>query len=1502
MHGVALSDLNGDGFDDLIVVNGGASSVGVYLGTAPGEFGAPTQNMVGANPQSVAVEDIDGDGNRDLVVTNAGDHTFSVLRGNGDGTFQAQEVHATGLGPAALLIVEITGDGYPDVVVANAGEQSVSVFFGGETGAFGTRVDVALPGAPSALAADELNDLAGLDLAVACAPNHVAIVAGDFAGHFTLGNVLTVGADPRSIVARDLDNDGRTDLVTADRGANALSVLVSIGSGDFAPATSLPMGAQPTAVAFQDMDYDGWSDLVCLQAGDGTVSVSRGHGTLTFSPRRDLAASASPTGLLVWDLNQDSYLDFVTWDESAGTVDLHMMNPILNGELAFVQQPSSFVAGTPMPNAVKLRVTDELGAPVVDEPVWIWMDGGGDLLNGSEEVLTDGDGVATFPGLSAVVAGRKLLYAWTATLNAPPSDEFVVSAGPATDVRFAVQPTHVLVGAAILPAVRAQVTDVYGNAVEGAPVSIALEGPGTLTGCGTRATDVDGYASFDSLVVDALGTHRLIAQVPPSLQSFSEAFTVLPPPVTLHFAIRVPMATGFGCLAATSADFNGDGVPDLAAANTTTNKLSVMLGTGGGVFAAKVDYVTASSPISIAAADLDRDGHMDLVVANRGSNSVSVLRGLGTGAFAPRTDLAVGMWPWAFAIADFNSDLVPDIATANEGDRTVSVLLGLAGGGFAPATSINVGQDPLGLASGDVDRDGDQDLVVTLATNRVMRMLGNGLGGFALTAARSTVGSPRTLALADMNGDGRLDAVASSYSDGLAVHLGQADGTFDAGHLYMPGYGMSQMVVGDVDGDGHQDVFFSNVTTHSVSVMLGDGNGALWPPQTFPAATNPWAAAIADLNQDGFADLVTADNDENTVSVYLQSRLAGASIAFVTQPSIVAKGAVMSPAVRVKVSDSASAPVAGAHVALSLVGGGTLSGGGTVVTGADGIATFASLIVDSTGTHRLVASCAGTLPVTSNSFNVLPPVRLFAVARTFPVGTNPRCIAAADLDGDAALDLVVANITNNTISVLRGYGDGTYAPKVDYPAIGGPGTIRIADINRDGRLDLVVAGAATHAFSLMLGNGNGTFAAHVDFDYGNPAGALQVGDIDLDGKLDVVTSASSSNYLSVRLGNGDGTFGTRRDVTAAGNPVGIVIADVTGDGRPDLLTASIAADLLFMLPGNGDGTFGAAQSFDAGDQPHDLIAGDWNGDGKLDVATANYDSNTVSVLMGAGDGSFGPRTRYKSGVQPYRLAAADLDRDGRLDIVSANMSTTISVFRGLAGGTFSAKDDYASPLAFDVVLADLDSNGSLDMAAPNYSASTVSVFLNTMSLPTPTLIELFRATASTAGVRVEWQLSDAAALRTCALERASSEAGEWAAVSAAPVAQGALQVVVDADAPAGVTSWYRLRGTLRNGTPFTYGPVSAEGMAVVRTLELAAPWPNPSRGAATMSFGLPSRAHVRLALVDLQGREVALLADGVRDAGRQVALLDASDLSPGIYFARLQSGGASLVRRFVIVK
>jgi hypothetical protein len=454
------------------------------------------------------------------------------------------------------------------------------------------------------------------------------------------------------------------------------------------------------------------------------------------------------------------------------------------------------------------------------------------------------------------------------------------------------------------------------------------------------------------------------------------------------------------------------------------------------------------------------------------------------------------------SVADVNGDGKPDIvATTLTG---VSVLLGNGDGTFQAPRNFDVGSGLLSVAVADVNGDGKPDLIVGDSVGESV-LLGNGDGTFQKPLT-FTIGNGITggVAVVDVNGDGKPDLVTANSGKGtVSVLLGNGDGTFQTPPPplgFSVGIDPTLVALADVNGDGIPDIVTANADDNTVSVLLGNGDGTFQNQQTFPVGPQPASVAVADVNGDGKLDIVTANYLDNTVSVLLGN------------------------------------------------------GDGT-----------------------------------------------FQKPKTFPVDGRPVSVVVADVNGDGKPDIITANFDSGTVSVLLGNGDGTFQPAKSFPVGDEPWMVTVADVNGDGKPDIVtanrpyfssVSGAliGNNSVGVLLGNGDGTFGSSQTFQVGPFPLSVAVADVNGDGKPDIVTANQhyDGNKVSVLLGNGDGTFQKPRTFAVGPSSGSVAVADVNGDGKPDIVVTNQATydpttgrndngGGLSVLPGKGDGTFGAPQ-------------------------------------------------------------------------------------------------------------------------------------------------------------------------------------------------------------------------------------------------------------------------------------------------------------------------------------
>ena len=705
-----------------------------------------------------------------------------------------------------------------------------------------------------------------------------------------------------------------------------------------------------------------------------------------------------------------------------------------------------------------------------------------------------------------------------------------------------------------------------------------------------------------------------------------------------------------------TADFNGDGRPDLAILRNGGSEVSILLGNSDGTFQPPVNYQTDYVSGGILIADLNGDGYLDLVIFCGGvffhgeDGTVEIFLGNGDGTFRPRVDYPLGASPDSWVLGDFNGDGAIDIAVASnlvlQTPVTFRVLLN-AGDGTFP-TSVE-GQGTVGsiLAAGDFNGDGKTDLVVgntqydsngQLTQSTVSVLPGNGDGTFQSALSLSMISiAPITSVTTDFNGDGHLDValLGSPQAGGtvISVLLGTGSGTFGestdhtvSGHFPF----ITNLAAADVDGDGHLDLAWANYYENDVIILHGDGKGGFSSPSSYLAHAATGLVA-ADVNGDGRPDLSVIDYDGNAITELLNA----------------AKGFPN------EVYAAGNQPIG---VAIGDVNG-------------DGKAD--------------VVVVSGTLNSVENAPDNTVSVLLgngdgsFQPRAFYATGPFPFAVAVGDLNGDGKADVVVTNLGDNTVSVFLSGSNGKLQGRVDYPAGNGPSSVVIGDFNADGKPDLAVCDFADNTVSVLLGNGDGTFRPRVTYATDPAPINLAIGDFNGDGKLDLATANNlafvqnagfAAGTVSVLLGNGDGTFGSHVESNIGGALWAIATGDLNGDKKDDIIVSygyqicneftCDSSSGIGVLVSRGDGTFNTVVSYPSNLGPSKIAVADFNGDGKPDLAVANGDfavdgishGNTVSIFYGRGDATFRPKADYGVGLGSYALAIGDLNGDHKPDL------------------------------------------------------------------------------------------------------------------------------------------------------------------------------------------------------------------------------------------------------------
>ena len=374
---------------------------------------------------------------------------------------------------------------------------------------------------------------------------------------------------------------------------------------------------------------------------------------------------------------------------------------------------------------------------------------------------------------------------------------------------------------------------------------------------------------------------------------------------SINFYSKVDLITGDTPLWVAVGDLNGDGRPDIAAANAggNGNSISVFLnttsnGTNTPTFSAKNDFNTGSNPVSVAIGDLNKDGRPDIVVANGNSNSVSVFinttaNGASVPTFTAKVDFATGSRPVSVGIADINADDSPDIIATNYYSSNISILINTTVDNSTTATFLGktdfvTGTNPAEAAFADLNGDGKPDIVTANAGANSMSVFlntttpGASVPVFSGKNDFTTGATPTSITAADVNGDGKTDIVTSNFSaKSVSVFLNTTStgGTVPVFSVkdYLTSANPHTITSGDLNGDGKPDIALANYYTNSVSVLLNTTPGkaatsSFYGELNFATGTTPVSLSIAVMN--GEPKIVTANSGSNTVSVLYSNHLS----------------------------------------------------------------------------------------------------------------------------------------------------------------------------------------------------------------------------------------------------------------------------------------------------------------------------------------------------------------------------------------------------------------------------------------------------------------------------------------------------------------------------------------------------------------------------------------------------------------------------------------------------
>ena len=660
-------DFNDDGLPDAAVGSRWKGTVTLMLSLGDGRLRPGSPVTLDSYPENLAAGDVNGDGYADIV---AGTYhgLVSILLGDGQGGLRQASSFSVGSSSIAVGLGRFDGDGNLDLAVTEYAYYSSQLRLYAGNGHAGFVLRRALtftesPGRP--LVADVSGD--GLDDVVVPTGNRVRIFESRANGSFT-ESTFEAGASMYFLLARDLNDDGRLDLIGI--GSSAVTVMLQAHPLDFdvLPTLPAPFSYYTWAVA-DDFDGDGRVDLLT-----GNMNLYPGNGDGTFAARRQFFPS-SVSGAAAADLDGDERTDLVlALGESQVTTARNA------GGGAFVLPDG--VAGLGMvPTDAVLADLDEDGH---NDLVWnrlsvIWARGRADGTFGPQQAIP-------FPNFALMFAVADLNHDGHLDVIATPGDTVVA---------------------------------VLGN------------GDGTFVTSGTFATGRTPRALASGDLNHDGRVDLVVANGGVYYDPQSSSISVLVGNGDGTFAAEKRYATSASPRELALGDFNEDGHVDVAVTNYDSGTVGLFAGVGDGSLTPFPSVPTGPRPQGMTTADLDGDGHLDLAVAILGPDQnipaprgeLVLLPGRGDGSFASPVRRVLGDRPADVVSVDFNFDGKPDLAVAYDtnSNSTYGELVVLLNDGAFDFTAERFGAgNPTSLATGDADGDARPDLVLLNAFSSVV--------------------------------------------------------------------------------------------------------------------------------------------------------------------------------------------------------------------------------------------------------------------------------------------------------------------------------------------------------------------------------------------------------------------------------------------------------------------------------------------------------------------------------------------------------------------------------------------------------------------------------------------------------------------------------------------------------------------------------------------------------------------------------------------------------------
>jgi len=823
-------------------------------------------------------------------------------------------------------------------------------------------------------------------------------------------------------------------------------------------------------------------------------------------------------------------------------------------QLTMTVQPAAATGGTVLTPAVVVTARDALGNTATafsgSVTAALGTNPAGGTLSGTVNVSAVA-GVATFATLSINRAATGYALAFSASgLTGVTSSPFDIAVGAATQLAFTVAPpAATAAGAPFVPAVEVSAQDAGGNTVPSftANVTVAIganPASGTLSGT-TAVTAVAGVATFSPLSIDRSATgYTLVASTTGLTGATSGTFTINPGPAAqLAVTVQPASATGGGVITPAIEVRARDALGNTATAFTGDVSAAIGTNLAGGTLSGITTVTAAAGVASFSTLSIDRAGS--------GYTLAFTAPGL-TGAATDPFTVVVG----AASRLVFTA---PPVTTT-------------AGATITPAVAVTA-QD----AGGNTVTSFTSDVTIAIGTNP-------SAGSLSGTTTVTAVGGVATFPTLSINRSGAgytlaasASGVTGATSDAFTINPGSATQlaiaiqptSTTAGAAIAPA-----LQVTALDALGNAATGFGGDVT--VAIQTNPSGGTLSGTATVTAAGGvaSFSTLSIDKTGSGYTLIATAPGLTEIVSApFTITPGAATQLTFSMQPVATMAGVAITPPVEVTARDALGNTATGFNGSIAVaiganLAGGTLSGT-TTVAAAAGVATFATLAIDKTGSgYTLLATSGGLVSATSATFAITPALAsqlVFTVqpATTVAGGTITPAIKVTARD---PLGNTAAGFTGNvTVAIAANPGGGTLSGTKTVAAIAGVATFSSLSVDKSGAgytLSAVATGltGATSA-SFTITAGAATHLAFAVQPVGTAAGAAITPAVQVSARdaFENVTPGFTGNVtVAIDVNPAGGTLSGAAPVTAvAGVAVFSTLnIDKSGTGYSLLATAT----------------------------------------------------------------------------------------------------------------------------------------------------------------------------------------------------------------------------------------------------------------------------------------------------------------------------------------------------------